>query len=144
MREHADEFIFGFGFADERWDPRVFCWLPDAPFWTTGPLVASYCYWSNGSLNDVTGETDSMSWSILNGGDVKRGDVVGVVAEFNRREVHFFLNGKWMAMRHMHAWVNRLWPVVSLFTSGDAVMLLSVPSSKYTLPPQSPPHTTAT
>ncbi|KAL6059291.1 hypothetical protein QOT17_014277 [Balamuthia mandrillaris] len=115
--EQCNEFTWGVGFIDECFD--------------VGRRKFSHphrkvCYtWCNKkfSTHTVTGSGTGFALQREPLEGWKAGDVLGALLDFDKRELQFFLNGKWNETLPIDPESKELWAMASMYSTGNAVRI---------------------
>ncbi|KAL6077902.1 hypothetical protein QOT17_001944 [Balamuthia mandrillaris] len=115
--EQCNEFTWGVGFIDDCFDVgrRKF----------THPR-REVCYtWCNKkfSSHTVTGSGTGFALQRKPLEGWKAGDVLGALLDFDKRELQFFLNGKWNETLPIDPESKELWAMASMYSTGNAVRI---------------------
>src|SRR5690349_1052208 len=67
-------------------------------------------------------------------GSAEIGDIISVIADFNTKYVHFYVNDRYQRSRKMRDGTGPLYPVATLYAKGDHIRLLRTVPFKLELP----------
>jgi len=109
------------GVVHQLFDPRIITYLEEEPHqFPTG-------YWREGAFWDVAGRGRTTTYPKVQGWQT--GDIVGVMLDFEAKEIHYYLNSVWQLMQPIWPLMTKLWPAVTLYAGGDSIQLLARPQN---------------